>query len=42
MKDTLKERQELFNMAFQQDMQLYKESGIVPKFRGKFISALSG
>ncbi|XP_065211389.1 uncharacterized protein LOC135839327 [Planococcus citri] len=31
LQSTMKERQELFNMAFQQDMQLYKESGIVPK-----------
>lgn len=38
LQSTMKERQELFNMAFQQDMQLYKESGIVPKIpstRGK-------
>lgn len=36
IEETLKERQELFNMAFQQDLQLYKESGIVPmNVRGK-------
>ncbi|XKL60795.1 hypothetical protein PGB90_007852 [Kerria lacca] len=29
----LKERQELFSMAFEQDMQLYKESGIMPNLR---------
>lgn len=34
---TLKERQELFDMAFQQDMQLYKESGIVPNMRSALI-----
>ena len=34
---TLRERQELFDMAFQQDMQLYKESGIIPNIRSKFL-----
>lgn len=36
MQHTLKERQALFNMAFQQDMQLYKESGIIPNLRGEY------
>ncbi len=40
IEEVLKERQELFNMAFQQDMQLYKESGIVPNIRCTWIRFL--
>lgn len=37
----LKERQELFSMAFEQDMQLYKESGIMPNLRSNFFLFIS-
>lgn len=30
VEETLKERQQLCNIAFQEDMKLYKESGILP------------